>query len=149
MHPRLPAQLAGLRIQRIGVGAEVAEQKRFGPAVLVEIEYGRGAHLSVRLEAPKRAAVLSVERIDHALLAADEYGFGCHQRLRARARRAGKGEAPLQFEAAHVIAIQDLLVRLIARVVEASAPAVPDWRLTEWRIARAAWRAGEGGSRRL
>ena len=121
-----PAQLPRGGVQRVDVGARVAEVHGASRARRLVADGQRGADPALRGERPVDAARLRIERVDGAVLAPDEQASTGDGRRRPGRRGVRKPERPLEREPRHVGGGQSGLVRrLIPRVGVRRRPACP------------------------
>src|SRR5262245_31346188 len=127
-HPNL---VSGLGIDGVGVGAAVTEVERISRRsclTLVGCDSDCGAHAGLRAEDPVQASACCVQRKDVALFAGCEQPAGNDGWLGASSDDVGQAKRPFQLELGHVSRRKpSYVLRLIARVRDAAAPAVPVW----------------------
>ena len=95
-----PQQLAGERVERIGIRPLVSEEG--GPAASVDGDTDRGSHRRFGLDLPDHAAGPGVQRIDLAIGAADEKAPRDDRRLGIGLGDASEAKRPFQLETRHV-----------------------------------------------
>ena len=119
-----PDLLAAERVQRIGIGALVAEVDRKSARALSNAD--GGAHRCFRAELPVHAATPCIEGVDLGAGAADKEHATQHRGLAVSADNAGKAEGPLEFQLRHFGGAQTRhLGTLEAVLLDPIAPAIP------------------------
>ena len=97
--PRFPQQLASRRIDRVGVAANVAEERgRLRRPSLDDGYRRRAAQPRLRLERPVHATGGRIERIEISRIGTDEDPAIDDCRLPIRRRRPRQSERPSQFQ---------------------------------------------------
>src|SRR5690349_21127011 len=122
--PSGPHFHAGLRVDRVDVGFDVAEICEVAMRAAALADADRRPHASVGAERPVDTAARRVERVDETGVGADEYTTAGDGRLSVRRVAVRKSEGPLERELRRVRGGQ-AGPWLIPRVAGVVAPAVP------------------------
>ena len=142
-----PDELAIRCVERVEIGFAIAEISERA-AIRAGRDRDRVAHGRLRFERPDRAAGRGVERVDGAVARADEQAPGDNRRLAERRACVRDAERPFQFHVRDAFRIE-ARVRLVARIDNVDAPAVPVVRIRKAR-GRDGRRAGaEVGARNI
>ncbi len=102
---RLPQQLAGSGLYRIGPCQDIAEIQHGIGRSIIGIPWGydqRGANLGAGLEAPLQTTSLGIQRAHGTVIAAEINVAAPVHRLRTRPDGIGVGERPLHFQLGHI-----------------------------------------------
>ena len=120
----LPLQLAGLGIQPIERRPQIDDERRQTTVTGRLADHDRRAHPCVRLERPRRTAVLQSDRVDAAGRAADEDAIADDRGIGGCGRFPFEAKRPAQLEQGRLLGAQAGLA-LISLVRQGHAPAAP------------------------